>query len=130
MMAAHECQPESVLYLSKRMAKLAIQALSKQAGCLFGLPQEVEWKSPIFYDEAVEEAICYGWIDSQVKRIDEERFLLRFMPRHQRSSWSKTDKRRALRMLRERKMTQADLKPLPREEIRRRKSRPPEQRPN
>ena len=129
-MAAHECQPESVLYLSKRMAKLAIQALSKQAGCLFVLPQEVEWKPPIFYEEAVEAAICYGWIDSQVKRIDEERFLLRFMPRHQRSSWSKTDKRRALRMLRERKMTQADLKPLPREEIRRRKSRPPEQRPN
>jgi uncharacterized protein YdeI (YjbR/CyaY-like superfamily) len=122
---------QKVYYTSRREWRswLSKHYRSKQGVCSV-FHKKLSGNPPIFYDEAVEEAICYGWIDSQVKRINEERFLLRFMPRHQRSSWSKTDKRRALRMLRERKMTQADLKPLPREEIRRRKSRPPEQRPN
>ena len=41
------------------------------------------------YEEALEEAICFGWIDGQVRRRDEETYLQRFTPRRARSRWSK-----------------------------------------
>ena len=61
----------------------------------------------IDYDEAVEEAICFGWIDVQIRWIDGHKHMRRFTPRRQRSNWSDSNKRRALRMLREGKMTEA-----------------------
>jgi uncharacterized protein YdeI (YjbR/CyaY-like superfamily) len=72
-------------------------------------------KSTIDYNESVEEAICYGWIDGQIKRIDEEKYARRFTPRRQCSNWSESNKRRALSMLREGKMTQAGRAVLPSE---------------
>lgn len=41
------------------------------------------------YDEALDEAICFGWIDGQVRRRDERTYLQRFTPRRARSRWSK-----------------------------------------
>lgn len=41
------------------------------------------------YDPALEEALCYGWIDGQVKRFDEKSYLQRFTPRRAKSNWSK-----------------------------------------
>lgn len=41
------------------------------------------------YDEALDEALCYGWIDGSVRRRDETTFLQRFTPRRPRSMWSK-----------------------------------------
>ena len=67
----------------------------------------------IDYDEAVEEAICFGWIDVQIRRIDDHKHMRRFTPRRQRSNWSDSNKRRALRMLREGKMTGAGRSVLP-----------------
>jgi uncharacterized protein YdeI (YjbR/CyaY-like superfamily) len=72
-------------------------------------------KPTILYNDAVEEAICYGWIDSQQNQMDEERFVRRFSPRRKRSQWSRYNRERALRMLRTGKMTQAGLKTLPAE---------------
>jgi uncharacterized protein YdeI (YjbR/CyaY-like superfamily) len=72
-------------------------------------------KPTIPYNDAVEEAICYGWIDSQQNRMDEERFVRRFSPRRKRSHWSKYNRERALRMLRMGKMTEAGRKTLPAE---------------
>lgn len=40
------------------------------------------------YDQALEEAICHGWIDGQVRRLDERTYRQRFTPRRARSSWS------------------------------------------
>ena len=42
-------------------------------------------KPRIPYDDAVEEALCYGWIDSTVKRVDEEIFIQKFTPRNKKS---------------------------------------------
>ena len=67
----------------------------------------------IGYDEAVEEAICFGWIDVQIRRIDDHNHMRRFTPRRQGSNWSDSNKRRALRMLREGKMTGAGRSTLP-----------------
>ncbi len=46
------------------------------------------------YDDAVEEALCYGWIDSVLKRLDEARYARKFTPRRVGSVWSAVNRRR------------------------------------
>ncbi len=46
------------------------------------------------YDDAVEEALCYGWIDSILKRLDDERYVRKFTPRKAGSRWSTANRRR------------------------------------
>ncbi|MFC0446723.1 YdeI/OmpD-associated family protein [Rhodococcus jostii] len=48
--------------------------------------------SSIDYDQALEVALCYGWIDSQVRRVDDDFFVQRFTPRSSRSPWSKRNR--------------------------------------
>lgn len=66
-------------------------------------------KARIPYDDAVEEALCFGWIDSTVKRLDDERYMQKYTPRKGKSMWSKLNKQRALNMIREGRMTEAGL---------------------
>jgi uncharacterized protein YdeI (YjbR/CyaY-like superfamily) len=63
----------------------------------------------ITYDEALEEAICHGWIDGQVGRRDERTYRQRFTPRRARSSWSKRNVGIVERLLAERRMHPAGL---------------------
>ncbi len=70
-------------------------------------------KPRIPYDDAVEEAICYGWIDSTVKRIDEEKYCQRYTPRNKKSQWSAPNIKRLKIMLDANKMTQAGLEKVP-----------------
>lgn len=51
------------------------------------------------YNEAVEEALCFGWIDSITRTIDEERYSQRFTPRKPRSTYSQTNRERLRRMI-------------------------------
>ncbi len=60
-------------------------------------------------DQAVEEALCYGWIDGRLKGLDEQRYALRFTPRRRNSIWSESNKRRVEKLIREGKMTKAGL---------------------
>jgi uncharacterized protein YdeI (YjbR/CyaY-like superfamily) len=66
-------------------------------------------KKCLRYAEAVEESLCFGWIDGIVKRIDDERHAQRFTPRKSKSIWSKVNKERAKRMIDAGKMTEAGL---------------------
>ncbi|MBM3132531.1 MAG: hypothetical protein FJZ95_05800 [Chloroflexi bacterium] len=66
-------------------------------------------KPTIAYEEAVEEALCFGWIDGLVRRIDEERYAIRFSPRKPKSTWSQANKERVERMITEGRMTEAGL---------------------
>ncbi len=50
------------------------------------------------YDEAVEEALCFGWVDSKPKKLDEERSMLWFAPRKAGAGWSKLNKARVERL--------------------------------
>jgi uncharacterized protein YdeI (YjbR/CyaY-like superfamily) len=63
----------------------------------------------ISYDDSVEEALCFGWVDSIIKKIDDERFARRFTPRINKSRWSEANRKRVKRMIREGKMTDAGL---------------------
>jgi uncharacterized protein YdeI (YjbR/CyaY-like superfamily) len=65
--------------------------------------------APLSYDDAVEEALCFGWIDSIVKRIDDEKYAQRFSPRRDGSRWSLSNRRRIAKLIREGRMTPAGL---------------------
>lgn len=56
-------------------------------------------KPRIPYNDAVEEALCFGWIDSTVKKLDEERYAQRFSARRPRSKFSQTNKERLKRLI-------------------------------
>lgn len=70
-------------------------------------------KRTVEYGESVEEALCYGWIDGQMKSIDGESYAIRFSPRRRRSRWSETNRAAALRLVREGRMTEAGLAVMP-----------------
>jgi len=66
----------------------------------------------VFYKQAVEEALCFGWIDSRIKPLDATRSLVRFTPRKSKN-WSRSNLDRARELIRKGKMTKAGLKFLP-----------------
>ena len=66
-------------------------------------------KESIKYEEAVEEALCFGWIDSVVKRIDDEKHMQRYTPRKVNSNWSATNKARVTKLIKEGSMTEFGL---------------------
>ena len=61
------------------------------------------------YEASVEEALCFGWIDSVIKRIDGVKFCRKFTPRRPNSQWSNTNKQRVARMIKEGRMTEFGL---------------------
>jgi uncharacterized protein YdeI (YjbR/CyaY-like superfamily) len=67
-------------------------------------------KLSIPYDDAVEEALCFGWIDGKVRSIDSQKYMQRYSPRSPDSVWSLLNKKRVQKMIKEDKMTQAGLK--------------------
>lgn len=61
------------------------------------------------YDEAVEEALCFGWIDGVMRSIDDDSFAQRFSRRRKRSIWSRTNKERIARLTAAGRMTASGL---------------------
>src|SRR5687767_550105 len=61
-------------------------------------------KPSVPYDEAVEEALCFGWIDSIRRKLDEERFAQKYSPRRPRSNWTELNLQRARRLQAEGRM--------------------------
>jgi uncharacterized protein YdeI (YjbR/CyaY-like superfamily) len=66
-------------------------------------------KERIPYNDAVEEALCFGWIDSNVKSIDRERFAQRFSPRKAGSAYSPANKERLRRLVAEGRVAKSVL---------------------
>src|SRR5262245_23620635 len=62
------------------------------------------------YPEALETALCYGWIDGQKKGLDETHWLQKFTPRRPRSIWSKINREKAAELIKNKKMQPAGLK--------------------
>ena len=63
----------------------------------------------ITYAEALDEALCYGWIDSQKKSLDDKSYLQRFGPRKPKSIWSKINRMHIARLTKEGRMTETGL---------------------
>ena len=66
-------------------------------------------KPSVPYNDSVEEALCFGWVDSIIKKIDGEKFARKFTPRKSKSKWSEANKKRAGKMIKEGKMTEAGI---------------------
>jgi uncharacterized protein YdeI (YjbR/CyaY-like superfamily) len=62
------------------------------------------------YDDIVEEALCFGWIDSRLNRLDDERSVLLMTPRSPTSIWARTNKERVERLIAEGRMTEAGMR--------------------
>lgn len=61
------------------------------------------------YNDAVEEALCFGWIDSKPSKLDEQRSMLWFSPRKAKSGWSRINKQRVEKLMAEGRMHAAGL---------------------
>ena len=56
-------------------------------------PKKASGRSRISYNDAVEEALCFGWVDSLIKRLDDDRYARKFTPRKPGSKWSTINRR-------------------------------------
>jgi uncharacterized protein YdeI (YjbR/CyaY-like superfamily) len=66
-------------------------------------------KPTISYDEALDEALCYGWIDSIIKKIDESKYVRKFTKRNDESKWSEINKKKVEILIKEKRMTKFGL---------------------
>ena len=71
----------------------------------------------VSYPEALEVAICYGWIDGQKRPENERTWLQKFLPRSEKSIWSKINREKALALIESRRMRPAGLKAIERAKI-------------
>jgi uncharacterized protein YdeI (YjbR/CyaY-like superfamily) len=63
----------------------------------------------ITYDEALDVALCYGWIDSQMKSYDDKSYIQKFTPRKSKSPWSEINRSHVARLIKEGRMQEAGL---------------------
>ena len=66
-------------------------------------------KACVSYNDAVEEALCFGWIDGKVRRLDDEKYMIRFTPRRPGSGWSALNITRVEKMMDQGLMMEAGL---------------------
>ena len=85
--------------------KWFVQNHDKSSGIWLIFYKKHTGKSTLEYDAAVEEALCFGWIDSIIKKIDEEKYARKFTPRKRDSHWSKLNRKRVEKVIREGRMT-------------------------
>ncbi len=70
-------------------------------------------KAGVTYDEAVDEALCFGWIDGIMKSLDAEKYAQRFVPRRPGGNWTEANRAKARRLIAEDRMTAAGRAALP-----------------
>jgi uncharacterized protein YdeI (YjbR/CyaY-like superfamily) len=102
--------PNSIYIKNRHVWRKWLQEFHLQADSIWLIYYKKHTGKPrIPYDDAVEEAICFGWIDTTIKRIDDERFMQKFTPRKKKSNWSEHNIRRAEKMIHEDKMTKSGM---------------------
>jgi uncharacterized protein YdeI (YjbR/CyaY-like superfamily) len=70
-------------------------------------------RQTVTFDELLDVALCHGWVDTQTKGIDDERYAIRFVPRRPGSNWSATNRERVRRLRQEGRLTPAGQAALP-----------------
>jgi uncharacterized protein YdeI (YjbR/CyaY-like superfamily) len=90
------------IYVTDRTAwrKWLTENYSKEKEVWLIYPKKASGKPRIPYNDAVEEALCFGWIDSRVKGIDENSYAQRFSPRNPKSKYSQANKERLRELVR------------------------------
>lgn len=83
---------------------------ASSAGVWLQIAKKNSGIASVTYDEAVESALCYGWIDSHKKTYDEKTWIQKFTPRGARSIWSKVNTEKAEALIAAGRMTEQGLK--------------------
>ena len=81
----------------------------KKLGAWVVFPKKEINEPSITFEEALDIALCYGWIDISIRRIDERTYGRKFTPRREKSAWSETNIKRVQVLERQRKMTKWGL---------------------
>jgi len=89
---------------------LAMNYATFNNGIWLRIFKKVSGEKTITYDEALDEALCFGWIDGQKKTNDEKSWLQKFTPRRSKSIWSKRNKARVALLIEEKRMKPSGLK--------------------
>ena len=82
---------------------------ASQDGIWIKMAKKASGIASITHDEALDVALCYGWIDGQRNRLDEQYFLQKFTPRQPRSLWSKRNIEKVARLTAEGRMQPSGL---------------------
>lgn len=80
---------------------------NKKTEIWVGFYKKSSGRGGINYDQALDEALCFGWIDGLVNKHDEFSYMQRFTPRRKKSMWSKVNKLHVERLIKEGRMTSA-----------------------
>ena len=83
---------------------------SSSSGVQLRIFKKGSGQKSVSYDEALDEALCYGWIDGQKSSYDEASWIQKFTPRRSKSIWSKRNKEHVARLIEEKRMKPAGLK--------------------
>jgi uncharacterized protein YdeI (YjbR/CyaY-like superfamily) len=85
-----------------------------EAGIWLQMYKKATGKPTVVYKEALDVALCYGWIDGQSKTYDAESYIQKFTPRRTRSLWSVINKGHVARLIKEKRMREPGLKEIER----------------
>jgi uncharacterized protein YdeI (YjbR/CyaY-like superfamily) len=96
-----ESQPEWEEWLDKNHAR--------SNGVWLKFAKKNSGEKSVNYAEALDVALCYGWIDSQAKSLDEKFYLQKFTPRRTRSVWSQINRDKVAKLIEEGRMKPAGL---------------------
>ena len=61
------------------------------------------------YEESIEQALCFGWVDSIIRKMDDDKYARKFTPRRDNSKWSESNKNRVARLIKDKQMAQPGL---------------------
>jgi uncharacterized protein YdeI (YjbR/CyaY-like superfamily) len=79
-----------------------------------GIYKKGSGRRGVTFQEALDEAMCFGWVDSMSRRVDDDSYMLRFTPRRERSSWTPGNVARAEELRAEGRMHEAGIRALER----------------
>jgi uncharacterized protein YdeI (YjbR/CyaY-like superfamily) len=86
---------------------------ASEAERIVAIYKKASGRQTVTFDELLDVALCHGWVDTQTKGIDEDRYAIRFVPRRPGSNWSATNRERVRRLLEEGRVSAAGRVALP-----------------
>lgn len=102
-------QPTLAFSSQKAFEAWLTEEHSNSDGIWIKIAKKASGIESVTYPEAVEVALCYGWIDGQMKGLDEDYYIQRFTPRRPRSKWSKINRGKVERLISDGRMKPAGL---------------------
>jgi uncharacterized protein YdeI (YjbR/CyaY-like superfamily) len=80
---------------------------------IVAIHKKASGRQTVTFDELLDVALCHGWVDTQTKGIDQDRYAIRFVPRRPGSNWSATNRDRVRRLQQDGRLTPAGQAALP-----------------